>query len=122
MKPLVLRATSFITKPARHPPPPPLTIEEAIAALASAEPGAASAFSKPKRLKGNKRSAKGEAIRHPSGLAGRHEELRGEPLRQSNLLFEEQTHVFGNQRVTGAQVGLSLNNVPYPDFFQVSGA
>jgi hypothetical protein len=43
VKPLVLRATSFITKPARHPPPPPLTIEEAIAALASAEPGAASA-------------------------------------------------------------------------------
>jgi hypothetical protein len=33
VKPLVLRATSFITKPARHPPPPPLTIEEAIAAL-----------------------------------------------------------------------------------------
>jgi hypothetical protein len=47
VKPLVLRATSFITKPARHPPPPPLTIEEAIAALASAEPGAASAFSEP---------------------------------------------------------------------------
>jgi len=40
VKPLVLRATTFITKPARHPPPPPLTIEEAIAALASAEPGA----------------------------------------------------------------------------------
>jgi hypothetical protein len=39
VKPLVLRATSFITKPARRPPPPPLTIEEAIAALASAEPG-----------------------------------------------------------------------------------
>src|SRR6202035_1109784 len=47
VKPLVLRVTSFITKPARHPPPPPLTIEEAIAALASAEPGAASAFSEP---------------------------------------------------------------------------
>src|ERR1700730_12080678 len=36
VKPLVLRATSFITKPARHPPPPPPTIEEAIAALAGA--------------------------------------------------------------------------------------
>jgi hypothetical protein len=47
VKPLVLRVTSFITKPARHSPPPPLTIEEAIAALASAEPGAASAFSEP---------------------------------------------------------------------------
>ena len=31
----------------RAPHPPPLTIEEAIAALASAEPGAASAFSEP---------------------------------------------------------------------------
>jgi hypothetical protein len=52
VKPLVLRATSFITKPARHPPPPPLTIEEAIAALASAEPGAASAYSEPIALGG----------------------------------------------------------------------
>ena len=43
VKPLVLRVTSFIANPARHPPPPPLTIEEAINALASAEPGAASA-------------------------------------------------------------------------------
>ena len=66
MKPLVLRATSFITKPARHPPPPPLTIEEAIAALASAEPGAASAFSEP--IAPERKQAIGEGRSDPAPL------------------------------------------------------
>lgn len=66
VKPLVLRATSFITKPARHPPPPPLTIEEAIAALASAEPGAASAFSEP--IAPERKHAIGEGRSGPAPL------------------------------------------------------
>jgi hypothetical protein len=66
VKPLVLRATSFIAKPARHPPPPPLTIEEAIAALASAEPGAASAFSEP--IAPERKQAIGEGRSNPAPL------------------------------------------------------
>jgi hypothetical protein len=66
VKPLVLRVTSFITKPARHPPPPPLTIEEAIAALASAEPGAANAFSEP--IAPERKQAIGEGRSDPAPL------------------------------------------------------
>jgi hypothetical protein len=66
VKPLVLRETSFITKPARHPPPPPLTIEEAIAALASAEPGTSSAFAEP--ITPERKQAIGEGRSDPAPL------------------------------------------------------
>jgi hypothetical protein len=78
VKPLVLRVTSFITKPARHPPPPPLTIKEAIAALASAEPGAAGAFSEP--IAPERKQAIGEGRSDPAPLGSCGASKAGPPV------------------------------------------